>query len=58
MMNKKNLLILNLIIKTIVELAIVCTLVASVGLIVFICTYIYKSINNAIDEYYGTINNT
>lgn len=58
MMIKKNLLIFNLIIKTVVELAIVCTLVASIGLIVFICTYIYKSINNAIDEYYGTINNT
>ncbi len=58
MMNKKNLLILNLIIKTIVELVIVCTLVASIGLLVFIGTYIYKSIINAIDEYYTSINNT
>lgn len=48
---------MNLIIKTIVELAIVCTVVASVGLIVFIFAYIYKSILNAIDEYYGAINN-
>jgi hypothetical protein len=53
---KKHILILNLIVKTIVELIIVCTVVMAVGVLVFTATYIYKSISNAIAEYKETIN--
>ncbi len=54
---RKQILILNLIVKTIVELIIVCTLILGVGIIVFVGTYIYKSICNAISEYHTAINN-
>ena len=53
----KTILIVNLIVKTIVELIIVVSIISIIGLITFIGSYIYKSINNAIDEYDSVIHN-
>ena len=53
----KAILILNLIVKTIVEVSIVVCIISLFGLIVFIATYIYKTIEKAIDEYDALIHN-
>tara|TARA_R110000851_G_scaffold31416_1_gene85029 strand:- start:324 stop:497 length:174 start_codon:yes stop_codon:yes gene_type:complete len=48
---KKIILIINLIVKTIVELVLVCTIGLLTGLIVFIGAYVYKSIKQAVIDY-------
>tara|TARA_R110001583_G_scaffold41335_2_gene131626 strand:+ start:22375 stop:22542 length:168 start_codon:yes stop_codon:yes gene_type:complete len=48
---RKLILIINLIVKTLVELIIVCTFGVAVGIITFAGVYIFKSINNAIEDY-------
>ncbi len=53
----KELLILNLIIKTIVEFIIVIFLVAPIVIVVFIAGYLVYSINNAIEHYKAQISN-
>ena len=52
----KIILIINLIVKTIVEILIATTIMAVVGLLFFIGTFIYKSIVKAVDDYYEAIN--
>jgi len=51
----KEILILNLIIKTIVEFIIVIFLVAPIVIVVFIAGYLAYSINNAIEQYKAKI---
>ena len=48
---KKQLIIINLIIKTLFELIFVFLFVGTIGLVIFITTYFYKTIQNAVSEY-------
>jgi len=48
---RKPILIINLIVKTLVEIILVCTFGIAIGIIVFAGVYIYKLINNAIEDY-------
>ena len=52
----KNILILNLIVKTLVELILGFTLFLSIGIVVFLFTYTYHSIKNAVTDYDNHIN--
>lgn len=54
---KKLILIINLIVKTLVELIIVCTFGVAIGIITFAGVYIFKTINNAIEDYNNHFNN-
>ena len=54
---RKPILIINLIVKTLVELIIVCTFGVAIGIITFAGVYIFKSINNAIEDYNNHLNN-
>lgn len=54
---KKEFLILNLIIKTLVEFIIVIFLIAPIGIIVFLAGYLAYSISNALETYKSAINN-
>ncbi len=54
---KKTILIINLIVKTLVELIIVCTFGVAIGIVTFAAVYIFKSIKKAIEDYYIHLNN-
>ncbi len=54
---KKTILIINLIVKTLVELIIVCTFGVAIGIVTFAGVYIFKSIKKAIEDYYIHLNN-
>jgi len=54
----KNILIINLIIKTLVELILGFILFLTIGIIVFVFTYTYHSIKNAVTDYDNHINNS
>lgn len=54
---KKTILIINLIVKTLVELIIVCTIGVAIGIVTFAGVYIFKSIKKAIEDYYIHLNN-
>jgi hypothetical protein len=54
---RKPILIINLIVKTLVELIIVCTFGVAIGIITFAGVYIFKSINKAIEDYNNHLNN-
>ena len=47
----KTILILNLIVKTLVELIFVFIFIGTIGVVVFISTYLYKTIQKAIIDY-------
>ena len=53
----KYILILNLTIKTIIDFIIVCSIMLTVGIVIFISVYLYKSIENAYSVYQEAINN-
>lgn len=53
----KYILILNLTIKTIIDFIIVCSIMLTVGIVIFISVYLYNSINNAYSVYQEAINN-
>tara|TARA_R110000803_G_scaffold124106_1_gene191944 strand:- start:220 stop:387 length:168 start_codon:yes stop_codon:yes gene_type:complete len=53
---KKIILAINLLIKTIMEFIFVCTIGAAIGIIVFICAYLYKSIQLGV-EYFNNNKN-
>jgi hypothetical protein len=48
---KDIILILNLIVKSLVELIFVIGILSTIGLAVFIVVYIYRTIDKAISEY-------
>tara|TARA_R110000765_G_scaffold375779_1_gene466458 strand:+ start:3303 stop:3470 length:168 start_codon:yes stop_codon:yes gene_type:complete len=47
----KTILIINLLVKTIVEIIFICTFGLAIGIIVFIGAFIIKNIKQAIKDY-------
>jgi hypothetical protein len=50
---QKAILILGLLTKRIIEFIFVCTIVLAVGIIVFIVTYSYRTIENTINDFHS-----
>ena len=53
----KTILILNLIVKTLVEIIFICTFGLAIGIIVFIGAFIVKNIKQAIKDYRNHLQN-